>query len=160
MRLLTFSMAAVLCASLFFQTASVYAGIKAPAFKGKDINGKEHSLEAYEGKVKVLYFWATWCPGCVKDTANVNEVYSQYHPKGVEFISVSLDKDLEKLKAYVEKNNIRFPVLFEGKAWDNELANAYMVNSTPSFFIISPEGELWGAGHWSNELSSWLARLS
>jgi len=153
-------LAVILLISFAVQATPLQAGIKAPAFKMKDINGKEHSLEEYQGKVKVLYFWASWCPGCVKDTASVNEIYSQYQPKGVEFISVSLDTDIDKLKAYVEKNRILFPVLFEGKAWDNELAKEYMVNSTPSFFIISPEGELWGAGHWSSELSSWLGRLS
>lgn len=125
---------------------------QAPAFTAHDIYDMEHSLSDYSGKPLVLYFWATWCPGCRRDTENILEVYKDFHPKGIEFVSVSLDKDLNRLKSYVDEFNIQFPVLFDGKGWENEVAVTYGIRGTPAYLIISGDGEILAGGNWSSDL--------
>ena len=140
--------------------SSATAGsLKVPDFTGTDLNGAAHTRAQYEGKPLVLYFWATWCPACRRDIGSVNKLYKDFHPRGIEFVSVSLDKDEAKLREYVAGEKIEFPVLFDGKAWDNEVARAYAVNSTPTFVLIQPDHEGMVSGHWGKELKKRLQSL-
>jgi peroxiredoxin len=136
-----------------------WAGDLAPEFKGRDVNGNVHTLADYAGKHTVLYFWATWCPGCVRDIPNVKRLFAEYQPEGVEFVTVSLDRDIEKLRRFLKKHKIEFTVLFDGKGWKNEIANLYGVEGTPSFVVISPDGYVSQAGYWSTDLRAILESL-
>ena len=50
------------------------------------------------GKVTIIDFWAAWCKPCREENPNVVKVYNKYHDKGLNIISVSLDKPNEKDK--------------------------------------------------------------
>ena len=73
------------------------------------IKGNVVSMKALHGRVVVVVFWSTSCGACIAEIPQMNELYSKYHEKGVEFIGVSLDAPkaeggLERLKDCVEKN--------------------------------------------------------
>ena len=139
------------------QTAS--AG-EAPSFSGKDLAGNLHSNGDYRGKHLVLYFWATWCPGCRQEAESMHAIYERYQSKkGVEFLSVSLDSDRTKLEKAVRSSDIQYPVLFDGKGWKNKIATRYRVFSTPTFVIIDPAGEEATRGSGSRDLDHLLQKI-
>ena len=138
-------------ASTFFQPLAD-ADTKAPSFAGTDLRGVEHSLEDYEGKPLVLYFWATWCPACRRELGSVNELYGHLRSKGVEMVSISLDQDENRLWEYLEKNPVDFPVIFGGEGWQNETAGAYEIAATPSFVLIGEDQNIRSRGHWTSEI--------
>jgi thiol-disulfide isomerase/thioredoxin len=73
--------------------SAVAKGQKAPAFQTKTVDGKTVNFPAdYKGKLVLLDFWATWCPPCRAELPNVISAYNQYHDKGFEIVSVSLDQ--------------------------------------------------------------------
>lgn len=129
---------------------------RAPDFSGTDIRGVRHALKDYQGKSLLLYFWATWCPACRRETASIQNLFPRLQQKKIELVTVSLDQDRDSLENYVRESEITFPVLFEGKAWDNRIAQDYAVQSTPAFVLISPDGKIIQSGHWSRELEKIL----
>lgn len=149
--------------TLMFLSPTVYAlrfvKQKAPSFSQSDIRGKHQSLRRYQGKQLVLYFWATWCPACRRDVPNLKKVFEEYQPKGVEIVTVSLDVELERLEEFVEEEKIAYPVLFDGKGWQNEIANKYKIRSTPSYVLIDPDSMIQGIGSWSRELEEDLRAM-
>lgn len=135
------------------------AAVPAPAFSGKDLHGTTYTLEQFHGRPVVLYFWASWCPYCLRDIDNMIKTYQEFSPRGVAFISVGLDDNVGRLEKIVADHQIPYPVLNDGKVWDNPIAASYDVHGTPTFILISAEGNVIAAGTTSRELSAHLKKL-
>jgi peroxiredoxin len=114
-RLLMAMVAVLLCAgSAGAQGASVCDPKASPAqldFTLKDVNGKVVRLAELKGKVVVLNFWATWCIPCRAEIPALVELQSTYAKKGLQVIGVSVDDPAEKMKPFVGKYKINYPVL-------------------------------------------------
>lgn len=50
----------------------------------------------------LVNFWATWCDPCREEFPDLVKIDSDYRPKGLDFIAISLD-DLADLKTEVPK---------------------------------------------------------
>ncbi|MFI5187339.1 MAG: thioredoxin-dependent thiol peroxidase [Chitinophagales bacterium] len=69
-------------------------GDKAPAFTGKDQDGKKISLSDYKGKKLVLYFYSeAGSPTCTIESCNLRDNYSLLIKKGFEVVGVSPDDE-------------------------------------------------------------------
>ena len=80
-------------------------GNKAPAFKGKDQNGKLISLADFKGKKVVLYFYPQDdTPTCTTQACNLRDNYGLLKNKGYEVIGVSPD-EVAKHKKFENKKN-------------------------------------------------------
>ncbi|WP_435016725.1 redoxin family protein [Tundrisphaera sp. TA3] len=111
------------------------------------IKGSPVSIEGLKGKVVVIDFWATWCGPCIAEMPKMKKLYAEYKDKGVEFIGVSLDQakedgGLDKLKEYVEKNDIQWPQYYQGNYWESEFSMGWGINAIPCVFLVDAEGNL------------------
>lgn len=111
-------------------------------FRVKDAKGKPLSLAAHKGKVVLLIFWASWCPPCREEVANVVQVYKQFHPKGLEVLGVSLDRDLESYRGFRKEAKVAWPNYVDGKGWKNELALKFDITEIPQVYLLDREGIL------------------
>ena len=84
------------------------------------ITGRPVSMTALRGKVVVVDFGATdRGPLWTAELSRLKRLYVEYHPKGVEFIGVSLDRravdgGLEALTTFVAREQIPWPQFHEG----------------------------------------------
>src|SRR6516225_10650797 len=87
------------------------AGMKAPAFKGKDQNGKPVSLADYKGKKLVLYFYPEDdTPTCTVQACNLRENYALLKKEGFTILGVSPDEE-KKHKKFEGKYNLPFTLV-------------------------------------------------
>ncbi len=133
---------------------------KAPAFKGKDLQDRIQSLEKFRGKYLVLYFWATWCQGCVTEVEDMKKAYNAFHPKGIEFLTVSLDDHKDRLLKFVDSRKISYRVLFDSEGLNSRIAQLYGVDRTPTYFIINPIGHIVASGSWADSLMEQLMAIA
>jgi peroxiredoxin Q/BCP len=86
-------------------------GSKAPAFKGKDQNGKIVSLADFKGKKVVLYFYPQDdTPTCTTQACNLRDNYGLLKNQGFEVIGVSPD-EVAKHKKFETKHDLPFTLI-------------------------------------------------
>lgn len=84
---------------------------KVPRFAIYDLNGKEISSEAFQGKVVVIDFWATWCKPCITEIPEYNKLYEKFKDKNFAFLGIAMDSgDAEDVKNFAKIHNIKYPI--------------------------------------------------
>ena len=126
-----------------YATELVKAGVQAPDFKMKTIDGKTFKLSQLKGKTVVLDFWASWCPDCRKDAPEVVRMYKEYAPQDIEFVGVSMDTDVEAWRKACEQFGITYTQVSELKKFkETDIAKAYGVKWIPSMVVVDKEGKV------------------
>lgn len=112
---------------------------QAPAVTFTTIEGKKISMADLKGKVVLVNFWATDCPGCIKEMPDLIKTYNDYKTKGFEIISVAMPYDPPaQVLNYTRQKSLPFPVMHDGLS---EITQAFGgVNLTPTAFIFDKQG--------------------
>lgn len=59
---------------------------------------------AYAGKPMVVDLFGTWCPACIDAEPFLDDLYRDYHPKGLELVSVAYEfRNADENKAFVDR---------------------------------------------------------
>jgi thiol-disulfide isomerase/thioredoxin len=115
---------------------SLVVGMKPPAFKLKDLAGKEWSLAALSGKVIALDFWAIWCAPCREEMPALNKVAREMAARGVVVLAIDAHEPEETVRAWIAQNPQSIPVL-QG---DEATIRAYLVSVYPTLVVIDRKG--------------------
>jgi peroxiredoxin len=115
----------------------------APNLAFTTIEGKAISMASLKGKMVVVNFWATYCPGCIEEMPDLVSTYQQYHERGLEIIAVSIaDDPPNQVLNFAQKNALPFPVIHDS---DAKISQAFdNVSLTPTSFIIDQQGRVIG----------------
>ena len=99
--------------------------------------------------VVIVNFWATWCPPCVAEMPEIQELYKKYGNR-VAFMLVTNEKP-EVVTAFMEKNQYQMPVFYLA----SEPPKALSFSAFPTTFIISRDGHVvskkTGAANWNSK---------
>lgn len=118
------------------------AGDLAPDFTAPDTNGKAVSLKQSMGKITVIDFWASWCNPCRAENPNMVALYKEFHGKGLNIISISLDSDAAKWKAAIAKDRLTWTQVSNLKEMEDPIADAYGVKLIPTTFVLDANGKI------------------
>jgi len=113
----------------------------APAATFTTLEGKPIALADLRGKVVLVNFWATSCPGCIKEMPGMVETYTQYKDRGFEIVAVAMSYDPPNyVLSFVKTGQLPFPVALDV---DGAHARAFgNVQLTPTTFIIGKDGRI------------------
>ena len=117
------------------------AGVEAPDFTLKDIQGNDFTLSSLRGKYVVLDFWGSWCIWCIKGMPKMKEYYAKY-PGKFEIVGVDCNDTEEKWKAAVEKHQLPWKHVYNKRGEANDVCEKYAIQGFPTKIILSPEGKI------------------
>lgn len=113
----------------------------APEITFTTIDGKQISMQSLQNKVVLINFWATDCPGCIKEMPDLINTYNEYHKKGFEVIAVAMPYDqISQVLNYSKAQALPFPVTHDNSA--EIIAKFGQVSLTPTAFIYNKQGQL------------------
>jgi len=112
----------------------------APQFTLPDVNGNQVALSDFQGKVLIVGFWATWCPGCVAEIPHFIELYDQYKEQGLEIIAISLDEGgADDVKPFLKKKPVNYTMLIGNE----DISKQYNTKGIlPTTFVIDRTGKI------------------
>lgn len=119
----------------------VKVGDKMPAFTIVSDNGQQHSSASLKGKVVLVNFFATWCPPCQKELAEVQKTLWPKYKDNKNFALLVIgrehtDADLSK---YNEKKGFTFP-LYPDK--NRSIYGAFAKNLIPRSYLVDKSGKV------------------
>ncbi len=117
-------------------------GVEAPTFNVTDVDGKSIDLAKHKGNVIIINFWATWCDPCIQEFPNAKKLYTKFKDKGVQFIGVSLDDDIEDLRGFVKQFEVGWPQIFDGKRWRGAIPSLYHIQAIPTMVLLDRESKV------------------
>jgi thiol-disulfide isomerase/thioredoxin len=137
-------------------------GNRAPQFVTATPAGDSLSLKQVlsQSKWVLVDFWASWCKPSRAENPNVVKAYEQYHEKGFNIISISLDKAAAPCKDAIAKDNMPW---FHGsslKGSEDATALAYQVGAIPDNFLLDANGVIIARGLRGSALEEKLQELS
>lgn len=113
---------------------------KAPDVTFTTIEGKKIAMADLKGKMVLVNFWATDCPGCIKEMPALVETYKTYQTQGLEIIAVAMPYDPPAQVAnYMRVKQLPFPVMHDGFS---EMTKKFGgVSLVPTSYIFNKNGE-------------------
>jgi cytochrome c biogenesis protein CcmG/thiol:disulfide interchange protein DsbE len=111
-------------------------GHLAPDFVLPDINGVEHRLSDYRGRVVLVNFWATWCPPCLQEMPLISRAYRS-HARRFVVMAVAVRDNIGDVRNFVRQYQLTFvPVLDSNQT----VYNDFRLTLQPVSFWIDATG--------------------
>lgn len=138
------SLLALLPAMAGSATAGVGVGDMVPALDIRLLDGKVVNLGALRKRPVVVTFWATWCPPCHKEMADLQVLYERYRAQGLEVIAISVNTDRAQVDDFVRGRGLTYPMAMSVPR-HNEVFGPMLF--PPRLFVIDPNGKV-ALSHW------------
>ena len=107
---------------------------KSPDFEAYFLNGTKFSMHDLRGQPVILNFWATWCPPCRREMPNFEKVFKEGK---IVVIGINLNENPERVKKYLNKFNITFPVVIDTQ---DKIQQKYSALLKPTTYFIDKNG--------------------
>ena len=114
---------------------------KAPSINLQLIDGKKINLSSLQGKPILITFWATSCPGCIKEMPHLIDLYDELHAKGLEIIGIAMPQDRpDYIMEMVKRKKVPYLIAFDLKG--EAVRKFGNVSLTPTTFLIDKDGKI------------------
>ena len=120
-------------------------------FRFPDLNGRMISDEdpRFHDKVVIVAIGGSWCPNCHDEAPFLEELYRQYHSRGLEIVGLSFEeadqlKNPTRLAAFIQRYGIEYPMLLAGQTEELEakIPQAVHLNAWPTTFFLGRDGRV------------------
>jgi cytochrome c biogenesis protein CcmG/thiol:disulfide interchange protein DsbE len=112
---------------------------QAPAFSLKGLDGQDHSLSGYRGKVVMINFWATWCVPCRAEMPDIEHEYRAHRDAGLVVLGIDPREGQDPATQFVHDLGVSYPILFDPKG---QVYDSYQVTALPQTFIVDRRGSI------------------
>lgn len=131
------------------------AAVESPAGKGSKLalidlpllEGGTFRAAHAEGKVVVLYWWASWCPFCAEMSPSIEKLWRTQRDRGLVVLGISMDKGADAPREHRQKRGYTFPTAHYAAEMDRVLPRPrkvpiLWVRDRAGRVVMAEEGQL------------------
>jgi len=96
-------------------------------------------LKQFEGTIRVVDFWATWCPPCRMAIPGLNELYRKYKDQGVSVVGISVDENPKSLVGFDREAHIEYASLLTSEQAEKAFGG---IVGLPTTFVVDRQGKV------------------
>lgn len=122
-----------------FCAAEVKVGDDFPSFKIPTLDGKVLDTAQLKGRVVYVDFWASWCTTCKKSFPIISELNTELKGKGIFFLGINTDEDIELAKKFLEQTPVNFLNVSDAS---QKVVNFFQPTGFPYAYIVGKDGKV------------------
>jgi thiol-disulfide isomerase/thioredoxin len=124
--------------------AAYLVGVSAPTIDATTFDNRPVNVGGASNVVRLLVFYASWCPHCKQALPEMENLYRRYSTKGVEIVAVNVDTRLgrmarteEQILAQYKDLQLSLPLVMDRQ---QVIGPKYRVVSFPTLVLIGKTG--------------------
>ncbi len=91
----------------------------------------------------LIVFWSINCGPCIREIPDLNTLYAQWHPKGLEIIGILQDERPEQVISLCNRFRIIWPQFMEsGSPFEKPVTAEWNISHTPDFILLDSDGRV------------------
>jgi thiol-disulfide isomerase/thioredoxin len=100
-------------------------------------SGERYAMTTAPGRIRLVSFWATWCPSCRVELPSLVELGAELAPAGGELLLVSVDRTPAKAARHLESLEYRGEAAYDPGA---RTATAAGITGIPTTLLLDAAG--------------------
>jgi len=100
----------------------------------------DSDVAALKGRVVVINFWASWCAPCKAETPALQRTFASFAGKPVTFIGVDASDPRGHAQAFLEKDGVTYPTVYDSEGIYGGIATHWQVASLPQTWLVAKDG--------------------
>ncbi|NDK32816.1 TlpA family protein disulfide reductase [Nesterenkonia sp. Hz 6-5] len=113
------------------------------AFESETFDGEPVSGETFQGEVTVINFWYAACAPCRKEAPDLQEIYEEFEPDGVQFYGVNTRDTQATAEAFERNFGITYPSMEDrGGTVLMSMTDYVHPSAVPTTLVLDQEGRV------------------
>ncbi len=107
-----------------------------------DLDGNIRHISEWDGKARLINFWATWCAPCRREIPLLKKTQAEYADANLQVIGIAVE-EIEPVLVYAESAEFNYPVLVgEREAMAAAESTGIDFIGLPFTMVVAPDGQL------------------
>ncbi len=124
------------------QVVSAPASNNIVEFALPDLDGNIRHISEWDGKARLINFWATWCAPCRREIPLLKKVQAEHAKNNLQVIGIAVE-EIDPVLVYAESAEFNYPVLVgEREAMAAAESTGIDFIGLPFTMVVAPDGQL------------------